>query len=61
MILMVTEEAVTVREYRFRLVQKCKNAVNCRFLWVEIPKILSYPNWEGYTPRFIDLEPVERA
>ena len=30
MILMVTEKAVTVREYRFRLVQKCKNAVKCR-------------------------------
>ena len=27
---MVTEKAVTVREYRFRLVQKCKNAVKCR-------------------------------
>ena len=32
MILMVTEEAVTIREYRFRLVQNCKNAVKCRLL-----------------------------
>ena len=39
MILMVTEKAVTVREYRFRLVQKCKNAVKCRLSGDEILKI----------------------
>ena len=39
MILMVTEKAVTVREYRFRLVQKCKNAVKYRLSGDEILKI----------------------
>jgi len=42
---MVTEEAVTIREYRFRLVQNCKNAVKCRLL----PR-RPYPHWEGDTP-----------
>ena len=39
MILMVTKKAVTVREYRFRLVQRCKNAVKCRLSGDEILKI----------------------
>jgi len=38
MILMVTEEAVTVREYRFRLVQKCKNAVKVVFWGMKFEK-----------------------
>ena len=57
MILMVTEEAVTVREYRFRLVQKCKNAVNCRLLWDEIPKIF----WGGGTAPSPDPTPTGRG
>ena len=43
---MVTEKAVTVREYRFRLVQKCKNAVKCRLSGDEILKIF----WGGAQP-----------
>ena len=42
---MVTEKAVTVREYRFRLVQKCKNVVNSRLSGDEILKFF----WGGGT------------
>jgi len=42
---MITEKAVAVREYRFRLVQKCKNAVKCRLSGDEILKIF----WGGTT------------
>ena len=57
MILTVTEEAVTVREYRFRLVQKCKNAVKCRLLGDETLKIF----WGGGTAPSPDLTLIGRG